>query len=75
MNATQEKLKDKLQKALGKAFGNEYASTDPILVPASKPEFGDYQANMALSLAKKLGCCSESCYSFCLRYVLKGQPP
>ncbi|MGD1909354.1 MAG: arginine--tRNA ligase [Rivularia sp. (in: cyanobacteria)] len=55
MNATQEKLKDKLQKALGKAFGNEYASTDPILVPASKPEFGDYQANMALSLAKKLG--------------------
>ena len=55
MNATQEKLRDKLQQALGKAFGDEYANTDPILVPASKPEFGDFQANMALSLAKKLG--------------------
>ncbi len=55
MKATQEHLKDKLQKALSKTFGNEYANCDPILVPASKPEFGDYQANMALSLAKKLG--------------------
>ncbi|AFY57652.1 arginyl-tRNA synthetase [Rivularia sp. PCC 7116] len=55
MNATQEHLREKLKQALGKAFGDEYANTDPILVPASKPEFGDYQANMALSLAKKLG--------------------
>ncbi|MEO1431571.1 MAG: arginine--tRNA ligase [Cyanobacteria bacterium J06632_19] len=55
MKATQEHLKEKLKQALGKAFGDEYADTDPILVPASKPEFGDYQANMALSLAKKLG--------------------
>ncbi|MEM9276518.1 MAG: arginine--tRNA ligase [Cyanobacteria bacterium P01_F01_bin.143] len=55
MNATQEKLRDKLQQALSKAFGDEYINSDPILVPASKPEFGDFQANMALSLAKKLG--------------------
>lgn len=55
MNATQEHLKEKLKQALGKAFGDEYADTDPILVPASNPKFGDYQANMALSLAKKLG--------------------
>lgn len=55
MNATQEQLKDKLKQALGKAFGDEYADTDPILVAASNPKFGDYQANMALSLAKKLG--------------------
>lgn len=55
MSATQEKLREKLQQALGKAFGNEYSNSDPILVPASKPEFGDFQANMALSLAKKLG--------------------
>ncbi|MEA5597857.1 arginine--tRNA ligase [Rivularia sp. UHCC 0363] len=55
MNATQEQLKDKLKQALGKAFGDEYIDIDPILVPASNPKFGDYQANMALSLAKKLG--------------------
>ncbi|WP_414625004.1 arginine--tRNA ligase [Calothrix sp. CCY 0018] len=55
MNATQEHLKEKLKQALRKAFGDEYADTDPILVPASNPKFGDFQANMALSLAKKLG--------------------
>jgi arginyl-tRNA synthetase len=55
MNATQEHLKEKLKQALGKAFGDEYADTDPILVPASNPKFGDFQANMALSLAKNLG--------------------
>ncbi|MBE9216576.1 arginine--tRNA ligase [Plectonema cf. radiosum LEGE 06105] len=55
MKATQEQLKDKLKQALGEAFGDQYADTDPMLVPASNPKFGDYQANMALSLAKKLG--------------------
>ena len=55
MNATQEHLKEKLKQALGKAFGDDYADADPILVPASNPKFGDFQANMALSLAKKLG--------------------
>ena len=55
MNATQEHLREKLKHALGRAFGDEYSDTDPILVPASNPKFGDFQANMALSLAKKLG--------------------
>ncbi len=55
MNATQEQLKLKLQQALVAAFGAEYAGVDPILVTASNPKFGDYQANVALSLSKKLG--------------------
>ena len=55
MNATQEQLKLKLQQALVAAFGGDYAGLDPILVTASNPKFGDYQANMALSLSKKLG--------------------
>ncbi|KYC36471.1 arginine--tRNA ligase [Scytonema hofmannii PCC 7110] len=55
MKATQEKLKLQLQEALGAAFGADYAESDPILVPASNPKFGDYQANVALSLAKQLG--------------------
>ncbi|MBD2344378.1 arginine--tRNA ligase [Anabaena subtropica] len=55
MNATQEQLKVKLEQALVAAFGDEYAGVDPILVAASNPKFGDYQANVALSLSKKLG--------------------
>ena len=55
MNATQEQLKLKLTQALVAAFGTDYTNTDPILVSASNPKFGDYQANVALSLTKKLG--------------------
>ncbi|MGI2907269.1 arginine--tRNA ligase [Tolypothrix sp. VBCCA 56010] len=55
MNATQEQLKVKFQQAMGAAFGAEYAEIDPILVSTNNPKFGDYQANVSLSLAKKLG--------------------
>lgn len=55
MKSTQEQLKIKLQQALGKALGADYAGVDPILVSASNPKFGDYQANVALPLAKQLG--------------------
>jgi arginyl-tRNA synthetase len=55
MNATIALLKTRLEQALVAAFGSELAGTDPILVPASNPKFGDYQANVAMSLAKKLG--------------------
>ena len=55
MNATQEKLKHQFEQALVAAFGAEYAGVDPILVTASNPKFGDYQANVALSLSKRLG--------------------
>lgn len=55
MNATLENLKARFEQALVAAFGIEYAAVDPILVPASNPKFGDYQSNVALSLAKRLG--------------------
>jgi arginyl-tRNA synthetase len=55
MNPTQEKLKVQLEKAIVAAFGADLAGIDPILVAASNPRFGDYQANVALSLSKKLG--------------------
>lgn len=48
-------LKVKFQQALSAAFGAEYAEVDPLLVSASNPKFGDYQSNVALSLAKQLG--------------------
>ncbi len=55
MNNTVEQLKLSFEKALSAAFGDEYAKIDPLLVPASNPKFGDYQSNIALSLAKRLG--------------------
>jgi arginyl-tRNA synthetase len=55
MNATIAQLKDRFEQALIAAFGTELAGTDPILVPASNPKFGDYQSNVAMSLTKRLG--------------------
>lgn len=55
MNPTVEQLKTRFAQALVAAFGTDYAEVDPMLVPASNPKFGDYQSNLALSLAKRLG--------------------
>jgi arginyl-tRNA synthetase len=45
-------LQDLVQTALVAAFGEEYADTDPVLRPS---QFADFQANVALALAKRLG--------------------
>ncbi|MER3434373.1 MAG: arginine--tRNA ligase [Leptolyngbya sp. ERB_1_1] len=55
MNATTAELKNRLEAALVSAFGADLAGADPMLVPTSNPKFGDYQANVAMSLAKRLG--------------------
>ncbi|WNZ22782.1 arginine--tRNA ligase [Leptolyngbya sp. NK1-12] len=55
MNSTIAQLKERFEQALVAAFGDELAGTDPILVPASNPKFGDYQSNVAMSLTKRLG--------------------
>jgi len=47
-------LEAQLRAAMQRAFA-EVAAPDPQLAPASKPEFGDFQANGALPLAKPLG--------------------
>jgi len=48
-------LRDRFAQALVAAFGTDWADTDPMLVPTTNPKFGDYQANLALALAKPLG--------------------
>lgn len=50
-----EVIRQEFQKALGTAFGEEYSKIDPLVVVASNPKFGDYQSNIPLTLAKKLG--------------------
>jgi arginyl-tRNA synthetase len=48
-------LKNQVSTALTASFGSDYGETDPLLVNASNPQFGDYQANVAMGLAKQLG--------------------
>jgi arginyl-tRNA synthetase len=55
MNSTIAYLTTQLDRAIIAALGADYAGTDPILVLSSNPKFGDYQANMAMGLAKKTG--------------------
>ncbi|NER52816.1 MAG: arginine--tRNA ligase [Symploca sp. SIO1A3] len=55
MNSTLEQLKTRFTQALVLAFGSHFTQTDPMVVPASNPKFGDYQSNVSLSLAKQLG--------------------
>ena len=47
-------LESQLRESMQRAFPAVEAVLDPQLVPASKPEFGDFQANGALPLAKPL---------------------
>ena len=54
MLSTLDDLKQRLQTALVNAFGPDLAGTDPVLVPTNNPKFGDYQANVAMSVAKRL---------------------
>jgi len=44
-------LAERVQRALAAAFGPEYADADPLIRPS---QFADFQANVALSLAKRL---------------------
>jgi arginyl-tRNA synthetase len=47
-------LAEHFERALIAAFGSEFADTDPLLAATNNPKFGDYQANLAMSLAKRL---------------------
>jgi len=47
-------LKARLQQAMQKSFGDEFKDADPVLRPTQDSRFGDFQANVAMSLAKQL---------------------
>jgi arginyl-tRNA synthetase len=55
MNSIIEQLSDRFSQALATAFGEKMAKVDPLIGVATNPKFGDYQSNVAMSLAKKLG--------------------
>ncbi len=55
MQDLQSFLTEQFRVAIVKAFGEAHATVDPLVRPAGNPKFGDYQANLAMSLAKVLG--------------------
>ncbi len=55
MKSTIAYLTTQLDRAIVAALGVDYAGTDPLLGLSSNPKFGDYQANIAMGLSKKLG--------------------
>lgn len=54
MNTLKLTLSQIAGHALSEASGLE--NCDPNVITASKPEFGDYQSNGVMSIAKKIGC-------------------
>jgi len=48
-------LRTHFEAALVAAFGEAGRGVDPLIKAAGDPKFGDYQSNVAMSLAKKLG--------------------
>ncbi len=54
MTSILQQLKDSVSQALVSAFGAELVDIDPLVAPTNNPKFGDYQSNVALSLAKPL---------------------
>jgi arginyl-tRNA synthetase len=51
----QQTLTALLRDAAAAAFGDQFADADPILRQATSPKFGDFQANLAMGLTKRLG--------------------
>ncbi|MDA0634835.1 arginine--tRNA ligase [Nonomuraea sp. MCN248] len=51
MTDPQKVLAERVQQALASAFGAEHADADPLIRPS---QFADFQANVAMSLAKRL---------------------
>jgi arginyl-tRNA synthetase len=54
MNSIIEHLTHRLRNALMAAFGSELKAPTPLIVPATDPQFGDYQSNVAFALAKQV---------------------
>jgi arginyl-tRNA synthetase len=50
-----DELSSRLSSAIESAFGSSHAGVDPVVRRSAQPQFGDYQANFAMSLAKSLG--------------------
>ncbi|MCX5659568.1 MAG: arginine--tRNA ligase [Planctomycetota bacterium] len=55
MPDVQSILNERFRAAMAKALGDAAAGADPAIRPSANPTFGDFQANAAMALGKKLG--------------------
>jgi len=55
MQSLLQQLESHFTAALATAFGEAGHGVDPLINAATDPKFGDYQSNVAMGLAKKLG--------------------
>src|SRR5947209_323863 len=55
MKTLREQIEDGVRDALAVVVGPEGREIDPLVRPTQDPRFGDYQSNVALGLAKRLG--------------------
>ena len=55
MSNLQHQIEAQLRDAVTAALGPEHTDADLLLGPATNPRFGDFQSNLAMPLAKKLG--------------------
>ena len=44
-----------VRAAIRDALGDDHADADPVIRTSQNPDFGDFQANAAMGLAKKVG--------------------
>jgi arginyl-tRNA synthetase len=49
-----QRLTEAFTKAIAVVAGEKYVDADPAIRPASKPELGDFQCNVAMGLGKRL---------------------
>ncbi len=55
MSDLQGMIEVRLRRAIVSALGDDHAQADPMVRPANDAKFGDFQANLAMPLAKALG--------------------
>ena len=55
MQSITRELGRRLAEAMIACFGEQAIGVDPLLKPTQDPTFGDYQANFAMGLAKRIG--------------------
>ncbi len=55
MTSPEAALRQRVGEAIAAAFGAEHADADPVIRVSAQPQYGDFQANGAMGLAKRLG--------------------
>lgn len=55
MATLRQQIEQAVVQGLTRVAGPEGAAMDPLVRPTPDPKFGDYQSNVAMSLAKRLG--------------------